>query len=175
MTAIDDVPTLKRHLPGLHADLERLGFRLQRPVRVELVPADELRSLDAEGARPMLGLTRLSVSGGGQREPLSVAVLRGLPFLWLGRTLVHENMHAWLAQQRIACGSAVIEEGTCELAAFGWLGLHRDQTAARRLRDAVRTNPDPVYGAGFRLAHEATRRVGLATVLATLRASGSLP
>lgn len=158
----------------MRADLASLGFRLERRVRVELVGSQEMRAFTIEGGPPTFGLTRLTQSRGGQREALDVAVLRGLHPIWFGRTVVHENMHAWLAEQAIRPVSQDLEEGLCELAAYAWL-RSQPNPPAKNLRRLIRTSPDPVYGAGFRAVHAAVRAHGLKETMNALRATGDIP
>ena len=39
----------------------------------------------------------------------------------------------------------------------------------------IRSDPSPVYGEGFRAAHESFQRHGLRAVLDSVRATGSIP
>ncbi|MFD0205896.1 MULTISPECIES: protein DA1 [Saccharothrix] len=82
-------------------------------------------------------------------------VVSGMPATQFGQVLAHEMGHAWLA----LCPGAGIrgareEEGLCELVASWWL-RHRGGRLARYYLDRLSSNPDPVYGDGYR---EAERR-----------------
>jgi hypothetical protein len=62
----------------------------------------------------------------------------------------------------------------CELFAYAWLKRRRTPDA-EALRSRLRTNPDPIYGGGFREVHDAVQRHGIAAVLSELLSTGQLP
>jgi hypothetical protein len=171
--AVADLQAVRAHLPTVRAELAGLGFGLERRVRVQLVTATELRSRLPESGTTF-GVTRVSYSADGSSEALDVAVLRGLPPVWFGRTIAHENMHAWLAENGIRPRSNAIGEGLCELAAYGWLKGQCDPDA-ENLRQLIRVAPDPTYGGGFREVQAAVRVHRLTVVLDVLRRTGVLP
>ncbi|MFD0575714.1 protein DA1 [Dactylosporangium darangshiense] len=62
----------------------------------------------------------------------------------------------------------------CELFAYAWLKQH-GSPLARALREQFASNPDPVYGAGFRAVYAAVRAHGIDTVLDGVLLTGRLP
>jgi hypothetical protein len=171
---IDTAADADRYLPRVRDGIAALGFALGRRVRVRLVGAGELSSVLAERGATAFGATRIWVDGGGGIDVVDVMVLRGLTPAWFGRTIVHENVHAWLAEQGIRVRLLPVEEGFCELAAHRWLS--QGSTAmARALVRGIEQAPDPVYGDGFRAVRAAVELHGLAAVIARLRATGGLP
>lgn len=172
--AIDTAREAKRIMPMIRRDLARMGFELERRVRVKLLTSDELRNLTVEGGPAMFGATTLALWSGGRKEPLDVSILLGLHPVWFGRTVVHENMHAWLAEQGIRVNELAIEEGVCELAAYAWL-RDRSEVSAQSIRRLIMTSTDRLYGDGFRAVHAAVQAHGLDDVLVSLRGTGALP
>lgn len=172
--AIDNRDLVRAAMPRIRADISALGFALGARVRVELVSAEELALLLPGCGPTTFGVTRVAHWGNGRAEALDVAILQGLPAIWFGRTIVHENMHAWLAQQGILPSSNVVEEGMCELAAFGWLARKSDPFA-QTLRELMRSSRDPVYGAGLHQVQAAVAAHGLRPVIDHLRQTGELP
>ena len=136
--------------------------------------------------------------GGGYCAPLQVTailLLFGYPRLLTGSILAHEVLHAFFRLSHKAGRRfpprgmpARLEEGLCQLAAWCWL---RDAGAAaveggaaaapartplNFFAYAVESDTSPVYGAGFRDALRAFRRLGsLPAVLAEVEERGALP
>lgn len=164
---------IEQELPRIRAELQRLGFGLQRRVIVELATSGELHSLSPDAAHAVLGETRLQVQYGSAKA-VNVLILRGLPVLWFGRTVAHENMHAWLAEQGWPPRTPRVEEGLCELVAYAWLKAQPGKWPAA-LRSAMLSGADPLYGAGFHAVQDAVRRRGISGVLESVRKSGRLP
>lgn len=173
--AVGTQARVREELPLVRRSLRNLGFRLPTRVRVRLVAADELPS-PSIGRHPsgtVFGATRLVDHGDGV-DVVDMLVLAGLTPTHFGRTVAHESGHAWLAQTGCRPRHAAIEEGFCELLAYAWL-KRRPGDLAAALRHHLVSNPDPVYGDGFRAVHAATRRHGIRTVVASLATSRALP
>jgi|GEM_PF-3952100 len=127
-----------------------MGFGLQARVRVALVTYDELEVALQSKARGILGVTsRALVPGAAPQLATRVLVLRGLPALWFARTLVHENMHAWIGENAVRFGDLSLEEGACEVLSYEWLRRQRG-TYPAAVAESLLTSPDPVYGEGLR-------------------------
>jgi hypothetical protein len=169
--AVDTQETLRRHVPRVRDVTRDLGFGLARRVRVVFGTVDDLSGPGP--ARPF-GVTELRITGARTAEVVVVRVLCGLPAFVFGRVVAHELGHAWLAQFASRPADPAVEEGVCELIAYAWL-KRSGAPYAEELRDEIRTNPDPVYGNGFRTVHTAVQRHGLATVLESMSTTGTLP
>lgn len=156
-------------LPGIRRDLRAMGLQLRAPVRVRLVAA-----LAPDGPPDAPDTETLGTTTHVGAEVVDLAVVADLPLPLFGGVVAHECMHAWLVQHGVTRLSAPITEGLCELAAYGWLGRQAEPRAAV-LRAQTRSNPDPVYGDGFRAVSVVARRHGVRAVLASLVATGRLP
>ncbi|MEU4807166.1 protein DA1 [Actinosynnema sp. NPDC023587] len=146
--AVDRQSEVGRVVALVRPLLHSYGIRLPNPVRVGLIEPDRLEQLAGGSAH---GLTRVEYAGGPGRV-VELRVVSGMPATQFGRVLAHEMGHAWLAR----CPGAGIrnardEEGICELVGSWWL-RHRGGRLARHYLDAMESNPDPVYGAGYRAA-----------------------
>jgi hypothetical protein len=164
--AVETQADVRRELPGIRATARELGFALRIPVRVTLTSQRGL----VDPTR--IGVTR--VRSTGSDVVCDIQVLAGLPFAVFGLTVAHELGHAWLAQTGARPVDPAVEEGFCELIAYGWL-RRTGGGFADQLRTAIRENPDPLYGGGFRLVHRATAEHGLTAVVAALAHDGTLP
>jgi hypothetical protein len=172
--AVDTPERLRAHVPAVRQATQDLGFGLASRVRVVFATATELRAEPRRTHGQALGLTELRPTGGRSAEATVIRVLRGLPAFMFGRVVAHEVGHAWLGQFGAQpCGDAV-REGVCELLSYAWL-KRSAVPFAEAVRDGIRTNPDPVYGDGFRTVHAAVRRHGRAAVVTSLAATGELP
>lgn len=166
---------VRRELPGIRARAKQIGFVLRTPVRVGLVPAGKVYG-DAIGtsADRVFGLTFLVATSTRTADVVMIQILAGLPTTLFGAVVSHELGHAWLAQNESRPTEPLIEEGFCELVAHASLKPLRTAFATG-LRKQIRDNPDPVYGAGFRLVQSSVRRHGIKNVLASLASTGALP
>ncbi|MGW4210932.1 protein DA1 [Lentzea sp. NPDC004789] len=170
--AVDTQHDVRRVLPGIRRTAGELGFTLRTPVRVVLADGERLRSA-VGGALLPLGITEIAVSG-DQMGATVIRVLGGQPHDLFGGTVSHELGHAWLAENSVRLRTEALEEGVCELIAYAWL-KKAGTPFALALRDRMRHNPNPVYGAGFRLVHGSVRMHGMAAVLSSLARTGGLP
>jgi hypothetical protein len=149
-SAIETSEPARHQVEKVRTDLQAMGFGLQARVRVALVTYDELEVALQSKARGILGVTsRALVPGAGPQLATRVLVLRGLPALWFARTLVHENMHAWIGENAVRFGDLVLEEGACEVLSYEWLRRQRG-TYPAAVAESLLASPDPVYGEGLR-------------------------
>lgn len=171
--AVDDRAAVRAALPDLRTGLADLGFVMARKVAISLVDAPTLRRSLPDGGHP-LGLTRLVGRDKRNMDVVRIEVLQGLPPIMFGRTVSHEIGHAWLAMAGARAVEEQVEEGFCELAAYAWL-RRLGTPLALALRERMLTNPDPIYGDGFRLLQAAVRTHGLNAIVAELARTGRLP
>jgi hypothetical protein len=155
--------------------MARIGIELSTRVAVRLRDPDSLGfRAGASGTGLPLGLTAGERTGSESATVVGIEVARGLPEVHFGATLAHELGHAWLIQRGAADLEPILAEGTCELFTGAWL-KQRNGSLARTLRESMMTNPDPVYGAGYRLVRDAVLRHGIAVVLDSICHRRRLP
>ncbi|MGC8794147.1 MAG: protein DA1 [Bryobacteraceae bacterium] len=138
-----------------------LGMRFYgMPIQVRLRPARQ-----AEAGK--LGRTIQQRLWSGRKllrnRIYGIEISRGLSPLRFQGVVAHELGHVWLAVHRIRL-PLVLEEGFCELLA------HRFYTdlggqEARRYAQEIETNPDPIYGGGFRYVQRVLGPAGPERVL----------
>lgn len=146
--------------------LAALGIRTVTPVKVQLASAELLQRT--------VGNHALGATISRDTSVVDLFVLRDLPLLKFGTTVAHELMHTYMTQNEFGDVPPRIAEGLCQLLAFAWIS-RQDGTLAQAERRQITENPDPVYGDGFRQAHEAVRRVGVRRTLATVKEQHRLP
>ncbi|MEU0560467.1 protein DA1 [Dactylosporangium maewongense] len=172
--AVETQQDARLHLPSVRRQMTDIGLELPDRVRVRIVSPEEAAAtagLVTTGV--LLGLTEQTTGGAEGTRVTGISIVAGLPPTYFGRAVAHEIGHAWLALRGRAPVDDVIEEGLCELFAYAWLRRHGTPMALE-LRRRLSTNPDPVYGGGFRTVHQAVRRHGVATVLDRLLTTGGL-
>ncbi len=159
--------------------LGKLGLLLDKraPIPFRLVDRTELERAKQgrKGQADVLGQTRkqLVTNGQGQvvrREVDEVVILEGLPEEQFRTVALHELCHAWLHLEGYDQLPLQVEEGLCTLIEYLHLSTLATPTSKARLA-SLEANPDPIYGEGFRQAHQAYERQGLTRLLATVKAS----
>ena len=150
--------------------LQSFGIRLVNRIRVELVSPADLRDQAGENLH---GLTLIRPGGITPAQVLALRIVDGLPATLFGSVLAHEMGHAWLAGCPQGERDKPTEEGLCELVASWWLH-HRGGRLSAHLLSKMGTNPDPVYGAGFRDARKRTEGHSPAEVVSRVQRFGRL-
>ena len=172
--AIESPADARRNIPLIREQMATLGIQLAKRVRVTLAAPDELNLGDTP-ASLLLGLTQhQSWEGDDEVEVLGIQIASGLTPMHFGQTVAHEIGHAWLSQRGATDLDPILAEGTCELFANAWLKKQANPLAAA-IRQSMHTNPDPIYGNGFRLVRASVRTHGIASVLDHLCRRYSLP
>lgn len=172
--AVETQEEARRRLPAVRRHMAAIGVELSARVPVRVIDPAEVDHLVGDDDDVLLGLTDQWVGGRQRVRVEGIRILKGLPAVHFGRGVAHEIGHAWLAQHGSEFAAPDVEEGVCELFSYAW--LKRQVTpVATRLREAVRSNPDPLYGGGFRAVYTATRTTDVSTVLAAVLRTGRLP
>lgn len=103
-----------------------------------------------------LGITRsvlLRQAHQETRQVVGVSVVKGLPWPIFDGVVVHELGHVWAVENNLLLGT-IEEEGVCEVIAHHWYTRH-GTLGAKCLATAIETNPNAVYGDGFRMMRKA--------------------
>ncbi|XP_026442063.1 protein DA1-like [Papaver somniferum] len=129
----------------------------------------------------------------GKSVVTSICVLFGYPRMLCGQILAHEMMHAWMRQNGYPHTLPLeLEEGMANVMAYRWLEAESvagngGGRSSKRKRSSfekelgeyfiksMMSNPDPVYGDGFRTALRAVDRHGLKPTLDHIGKYGRLP
>ncbi|XP_056169906.1 protein DA1-related 1-like [Syzygium oleosum] len=169
---------------------ERLGMKIhQRNIPLLLVNQQEMKKDKARCQKNTVeGEDHILVA---HSRDLTIRVWKGFPRLFTGQTLAHEMMHAWLTLEGYHDLDLVVEEGLCEILAHMWLDSHIrsmskskmalspgfdfQKRLAKFLQHDIESNPDTVYGDGFRKMKRATDMYGLKGTLDYIRMTGSYP
>jgi hypothetical protein len=165
--ATPDVARKLFHNAILWAGMRGLNIP-EAQVPIELVTRPELARLMNSSTCKHLAITRATTVTTlfGQRVSTRVdgiAILRGLPAKLFQGTCAHELGHAWMRLHGIDRLASRDEEGFCEYLAHSW--YHENLSPESRFyQNRIATNPDPVYGEGFRVFQALATKKGFLPV-----------
>ncbi len=108
------------------------------------------------------------------RKNFRVHILYGLPRMHFKAIVAHELMHVWLYKNGPDDHEQRLCEGSCEYASYLAL-MSYGTKEARALVDHMLTNPDPIYGEGFRRVMNFVNRSGIANWLEYMKENSSPP
>ncbi|MCE1254856.1 MAG: protein DA1 [Anaerolineae bacterium] len=174
-----DQPSLAR---SIYRDISKFvaGYGLAFPqvLSLKLVDQNEIkRSAKKSHKDNTMGVTRTSITTQNGRETgreAEILILHGLPRELFTATLVHELGHSWLFLNRYPQLKPIVEEGFCELLSYLWLSKQKTAEADFRLQ-AMRKNPDLVYGRGYRAALRAYKKYSFDELTRFIRQNQSFP
>lgn len=107
-------------------------------------------------------------------EVNNIAILEGMPAITFQGVTIHELGHVWLIVHEIKGLPLRIEEGFCELLTYRYYTqLSTDESSY--LAKGIETNPDPVYGEGFRRVRVVADAMGFQRFVDGLQSSKRLP
>jgi len=174
-TAVDTKERAKPIVEGVARWLYERGVRFDGLVlKINLGGAHELKGRGGDRSSPtgpgrgqVMGfiLKTAEVRGGQRRRKVGgVTILSGLPRDLFEGVVAHELGHAWLYLAHVDDLEPWAEEGFCNLLTFI---LHKERSTeeARHWVKALESDPDPVYGEGFRRVRAIFKRHGFGEAL----------
>ena len=151
------------------------GYDARHRITLRLVNRNTLQKI--AGAANLMGCMKTQVTTKERFDGFSkqvkkewqcvLYILDSLPRTAAAKVMVHELTHDYLYHHAGAGKNPRITEGICEAVSGSWLY----QNGYKGYFDAMQKNPDPVYGAGFRLIFPQLRRYGLQGVLERYRSN----
>jgi hypothetical protein len=111
-------------------------------------------------------VTRTEVNG--------VAVLEGMPALSFQGVTIHELGHVWLIVHEVKNLPLWAEEGFCELLTHRFYIQLNTKESIYHAR-AIETNPNPIYGDGYRRVSAIADSIGFHRFIETLQKTKRLP
>ncbi len=107
-------------------------------------------------------------------EVSGVAVLEGMPAISFQGVTVHELGHVWLIVHDIKNLPSWAEEGFCELLTHRYYS-QLNTAESRYYAEGIETNPNSVYGEGFRRVRAIADPMGFHRFVETLQKTKRLP
>lgn len=119
--------------------------------------------------------TRHTLNGKVVRTEVNgVAVLEGMPTLSFQGVTVHELGHVWLIAHDIKDLPSWAEEGFCELLTHRYY-TQLNTEEGRYYAQGIETNPNSVYGVGFRRVRAIADPMGFQRFVEGLQKTKRLP
>uniref|UniRef100_A0A7S3A282 Protein DA1-like domain-containing protein n=2 Tax=Rhodosorus marinus TaxID=101924 RepID=A0A7S3A282_9RHOD len=153
--------------------MNHLGFPLgARKIKASLTDEEGIR-------RHMVALSdklpsALVVGKGSSSQ--EVLVRAGLSDEHTMALLSHELFHVWLIRNGIQVDEPVLLEGLCEYMQWLWLRRRHHKEDARYRCKLLETNPDEIYGGGFRNCRSAVQLTGsFGSLIEHVRTKKSFP
>ena len=166
----------------MRSAMASVGLQLnstQTPVK--LCGRDELNGASHHNFHenhPILGVTRTTTTHRkGQvlsRDFDCILIQINLPEEHFKTVMIHELTHAWFFYNYYQDLPLKIEEGMCVLMEYIWLKSIKTKEAEFRKKQ-IETNPDPIYGDGFREARESLKYMPLTTLLEFIKEKKKFP
>jgi hypothetical protein len=166
MSAAEAVMDTVRNTLRLH------GIKIDHTFKLHLVDKTEMSQANAGDGLEALGYTglekRSAVFGLVNTSTIDVYVLSGMPRTFLAGVLAHEIMHVWMFTNAPLENDHVMNEGSCEYAAY--LALrNRPGRMTQYYLDRQMNSDDRVYGEGYRKVSGYAANVGVKNWLSYLR------
>ncbi|HET6372767.1 MAG TPA: protein DA1, partial [Candidatus Polarisedimenticolia bacterium] len=166
---------------GLMAEVSRhlakIGLQVDtRPIRLELVGRDRLRTLSGKGQDDLKGFTHYTeqTDGGSVSRTIDVYILYGMPRADSVFALAHELTHVWQNLNGRTDNDESLSEGSCNYAAHLVLQDYPSEYS-RFLQESLMASSDPIYGEGFRRVKRFAEERGRSEWLALLKDKNKLP
>ncbi len=141
-------------------------------IELRLVGLEELRRIAGRSSRDTKGFTDCLVEkyrfGMVKNEDVKVYLLNGMPRAQMAATAAHELMHVWQFRNAKLHQDPALSEGSCNFASYLVLRRIGGQDADY-LIDGMLTDPDLVYGGGFRRVKRYVEKHGIPAWLRLLK------
>ncbi|MCR4847828.1 MAG: hypothetical protein K5920_03120 [Bacteroidales bacterium] len=147
--------------------LSSIGMNLPtETVDISITDRTELNRLATYKSDQLTGLTISAGTPFGMRH--SIYLLDEMPTSRYKETLAHECGHVWLNDRFSILNRQSIQEveGFCNLVAYKVL-LFDHTKEAEIARESMLSNPDPIYGEGFRIMKRRAEQMGWNRMLAS--------
>lgn len=149
------------------------------PLSLELVDRPRLAELlKGQTRSDSLGATMSTIQTVNGRimstKVDKVAVLEGLPSIVFQGVTIHELGHVWLIVHDIKGLPSWAEEGFCEFLSHRYY-TQLNTGESRYHAKSIESNPNPIYGDGFRRVRGIADAKGFRQLVETMRSTKRLP
>ena len=155
-TSVTTLELAREVMSATATELRKHGIRVATDgIPILLLPRDRMQMLSHDAEQSVKGFTDYVIApqanGEWKAETFNIDLLYGMPKIETTYALAHELMHVWLARRGIGRDNQdqALVEGSCNYASF----LVMSDLATRASEFIVyqiQTEPDSVYGGGFR-------------------------
>ncbi len=153
-SAIKDISTAQAIMTELQRTLKGAGIETtDQDIPLYLVNKHAMKDLAAGFHADPLGFANLEqtsyVGGLVKDRSMKIYMMTNLPRFEFISALAHELMHTWLFVYADPDIDPAMREGTCNYAGYLALQSYRDRDAQFVVNNML-SDPDPIYGDGFR-------------------------
>ena len=155
-TSVTTLDEARELMSTTAAALRKHGIRVATDdIPVLLLPRDRMQMLSHDAEQNVKGFTDYVIApqadGKWKAETFNIDLLYGMPEIETTYALAHELMHVWLARRGVGRDDQdqALVEGSCSYASFlvmSDLDTRESEFVAHR----IQSEPDSVYGGGFR-------------------------
>jgi hypothetical protein len=170
---ISDVTAAESILRSLQDVLKKYGIDTKGiSIPLSLVNKNTMTELAGGFHADPLGFTHYEKTTYSD-QPIAIKtykmyMLTGLPQFECIGALAHELMHVWLFVNNITDIDPALREGSCNIASWLVLQRYRDRKA-KFILENMQSDPDPVYGGGYRRMKKYVDQQGVSNWLAYLK------
>jgi len=178
-TSVTDIHDILALIDEVAGKLAERGIDVDyKGMTVNLIGRQKMQDLFGEHSSGLRGFTDYRengrIFGHARGRKIVLYLLYAMPRMELVSTIAHELMHVWQYNRGRFRGDPQWREGSCNYAA--WLVLERyPGESSAFFRNSLSTDPDPVYGGGFRRVRELVRKQGRKRWLSLLAHQNSFP
>ena len=167
-------PEMMKLLTQLRYDLAEMhNFDPHHRITMRLVSRNALNKISGDpssmGCMKVLVTTREKTKGRKKQVSkewnCTLYLLNNLPRTTAAKVIVHELTHDHIYHHAGSGKNAKVTEGICEAVSGQWLLLNKHNGYF----EALKKNPDPVYGAGFREMYPQLERYGMRGIIERYR------
>lgn len=180
LTEVQDFAQIQAAKHAVLMQLQAVGFDyLPEYIQIVLDENQQLLNerLRASATGNVHGFTQTRqrhIPGYGLIFEHSIHIMNGLPRLAFMGVLAHELLHVWLNERQIHHLSQGQVEGFCNLGTaliYQQASTSADRELAQVLLARMDSDPDPIYGDGYRVMASYLKKMGWSALLQALAAS----
>ena len=134
-------------------------------IPVKIISGREMKNKSRSSRTIGLAYTTTFPDG---EQAFEIYIISGLSRMEFADVLAHEIMHTWINQNHIKIKKSADEEGLCNYASYITLKYISNNQSSQLISEMM-SNPDPIYGAGFRNVKRKIDKIGLDNYLSILK------
>lgn len=165
--AVDSARLAQEPFARVMRALEARGLRFRLKIRVILRPTATFRARGLFHSDATMGVT-ISERRGVTPSRVGIGIALGLPRLEFERVVAHELTHVFMFERSCRDLPPQLQEGFAEYVSHTYLAEVVRTTESVNMAASIRTNPDPVYGVGYRMVARAIAEHGAQRVYVAL-------
>jgi len=178
-TSVKNIEEILEMIDEVASYLHDIGMDIDyRKMDVHLVGREQMQDLAGRHSNGLRGFTDYSedwrIFGKARNRKLNMYLLYAMPRMELVSTIAHELTHIYQFNKGRFGNDQAFSEGSCNYAAWLALGNFPGRESSF-FRSNMLSDPDPIYGEGFRRVKEYAESAGTDRWLRQLARKGRFP